>query len=221
MSNDDSFITEVTEAVQRDRLFGLMRRYGWIAVLLVVVVVGGAAWNEYRKGQTRTQAQAAGDALLTALDENDPADRVAALQSVQVSGPAGAVAALLTASELQAEGEDASARATLERIAVDPSMPPDYRDLAAIKALMLPDPDRSEADRRTALEALAAPGSTYRLLALEQIALSDVASGDTEAALVRLASIVEDAGVTQAQRDRAQGLIVALGGTVDADAATR
>ena len=45
MSNPDSFIREVTEEVRRDRLYGYVRRYGWIAALLVLLVVGGAAWN--------------------------------------------------------------------------------------------------------------------------------------------------------------------------------
>lgn len=45
MSDTDSFIEEVTEEVRRDRLFGLMRRYGWIAVLAVLLLVGGTAYR--------------------------------------------------------------------------------------------------------------------------------------------------------------------------------
>ena len=56
MSETDSFIEEVTEEVRRDRLFALFRRYGWIVLVLIVLVVGGAAWNEYRKAQDRAAA---------------------------------------------------------------------------------------------------------------------------------------------------------------------
>ena len=56
MSDTDSFIDEVTEEVRRDRLFGLMKRYGWIAALAVLLIVGGAAWNEWRKAQDRAAA---------------------------------------------------------------------------------------------------------------------------------------------------------------------
>ena len=49
MSNPESFIDEVNEELKRDRLFALMRKYAWIAVLAVVLIVGGAAWNEWRK----------------------------------------------------------------------------------------------------------------------------------------------------------------------------
>ena len=37
-NQNDRFIDEVTEDLRRDRLFLMMRRYGWIAVLLVFVL---------------------------------------------------------------------------------------------------------------------------------------------------------------------------------------
>ena len=58
MSDTDSFIDEVTEEVRRDRMFNLLRRYGWIAVVAVLLLVGGAAWNEWRLSQQRTQSEA-------------------------------------------------------------------------------------------------------------------------------------------------------------------
>ena len=36
MSETDSFIDEVNEEVRRDRLYGALRRYGWIAILAVL-----------------------------------------------------------------------------------------------------------------------------------------------------------------------------------------
>ena len=83
MSETDSFIDEVTEEVRRDRLFGLMRRYGWIAVLVVLLVVGGAAYREYSRASQQAAAQALGDALLAALDNPDIAARSTALGQVQ------------------------------------------------------------------------------------------------------------------------------------------
>ena len=35
-NQNDRFIDEVTEDLRRDRLFQMMRRYGWIAVLLIL-----------------------------------------------------------------------------------------------------------------------------------------------------------------------------------------
>ena len=84
MANEDSFINEVTEEVRRDRLFALMRRYGWIAVLLVVIIVGGASWNEWRKASQQAAAEDKGDALIAALQAETPEAR-AAYQSALVA----------------------------------------------------------------------------------------------------------------------------------------
>ena len=51
MSQNESFIDEVSEELRRDRLFALFRRWAWLGILIVVVAVGGAAWNEWRKAR--------------------------------------------------------------------------------------------------------------------------------------------------------------------------
>ena len=48
VSNPDSFIDEVTEEVRRDKLFAFFRRYGWIGVVLALLIVGGAAYSEWQ-----------------------------------------------------------------------------------------------------------------------------------------------------------------------------
>ncbi|WP_377506562.1 hypothetical protein [Octadecabacter sp. R77987] len=215
MSNNESFIDEVTEEVRRDQLFMYLRRYGWIAVACVLVLVGGAAFNEYRKASEAATAQALGDAVFAALENDDAADRATALAAIDVAGPAGAVAGLLEAAALQETGDVAGAAAQLDAIATDPEVAPIYRDLASLKSLML-QADTMDADtRRAALDALAVPGAPFRLLALEQIAFTHVAAGDNAAAIETLNAVLEDAEITRGLRDRAQSLIVALGGDLD------
>ena len=79
MSDTDSFIDEVTEEVRRDRMFLMLRRYGWIGALAVVAIVGGAAYNEYSKSQATAQSQKLGDDIIAALAENDAEGRASAL----------------------------------------------------------------------------------------------------------------------------------------------
>ena len=67
MSETDSFIQEVSEEVRKDRLFALMRKYGWIAVLVVLLVVSGTAYREYSITTDALEAQKTGDAILAAL----------------------------------------------------------------------------------------------------------------------------------------------------------
>lgn len=209
MSETDSFINEVTEEVRRDQLYGYLRRYGWIAVVLVLVLVGGAGWNEYRKSQQAASAEARGDALLAALEANDPQERSAALAAVTVDGPAAAVSGLIHAASQQDAGDIAGAFETLNALAVNPDVPADYRDLAALKAAMLDTGDT--ATRRQTLDALAQPGGTFYLLALEQLAYLDLAADDQAGAIAKMTQIIEDAGVSRGLRERAQTLMVALG----------
>jgi hypothetical protein len=209
LSNTDSFIEEVTEDVRRDKLFGYMRRYGWIAVALVLLVVGGAAWREYSAAQTRAAAEATGDALLDALNQDDMAARAEAIAQIGTDGPAVAVTALLTAATQQEAGQLDAARATLAELAINQEVPAMYRDLAGFKSAMLPSDD--PAVRMLALEQLAQPGQPFRLMALEQIAYVKLNDGDRDAAVATLQSIVEDAAVSRGLRERAQTLMVALG----------
>lgn len=209
VSDTDSFINEVTEEVRREKLFGYLRRYGWIGVAGVLLLVGGAAFNEYSNAQARNAAQATGDALLAALSENDPAVRAQALEAVPADGSAAAVTLLLrAATQLEAGAVDA-ARATLNALAVDPDAPQMYRDLAAFKAAILPSDD--VAARKSTLEALAAPGMPFSLLAQEQLAYLALTEGDRDAAVAQLRRIEEDASVTRSLRERVQTLMVALG----------
>lgn len=214
MSDTDSFIEEVSEEVRRDRLYGYMRKYGWIAVLAILALVGGAAYNEYSKAQARAKAQTAGDAILAALEADEPAARVAALEAVRgqdITQGAKAVVSLMQAAEQGAADDAAGSQAALEKIAVDGSLPEIYRQIASFKAASQSDGSLSVEDRRIRLEALSAPGTSLRLLATEQLALIDIETADTEAALEKLQGIVVDAEVTAGLRQRATQLIIALG----------
>ncbi len=215
MSDSDSFINEVTEEVRRDQLYGYLRRYGWIAVVLIIVLVGGAAWNEYNKAQATAKAQAAGDALLSALAQNDPEFRMAALAEVEAEGAAVAVTALLTAAGQQEAGDIPAAMDTLGALAVNGDVPAIYNELAAFKAAML-DPD--PANRRVSLEAMAQPGLPFALLAQEQLAHADLAAGNPDGAIARLTAIMQDAAVTRGLLVRAQTLMVSLGAELPNDA---
>ncbi|MEQ8340723.1 MAG: tetratricopeptide repeat protein [Marinovum algicola] len=217
MSQTDSFIEEVTEEVRRDRLFLLLKRYGWIGVLLVLLIVGGAAWREYSRAQEQAEAEALGDSMLAALETEEPEARIAALGEVAPGSAGGtALLALLTAAEQASAEQEAAAAETLAAIAANGEVPQIYRDIAAFRMLLLQSDSREASERRTSFEALARAGSPLRLLAEEQIALIEVETGDTEAAIARFQSILADAEVTAGLRQRVSQVIVALGGELDA-----
>ncbi|MDQ2089188.1 tetratricopeptide repeat protein [Marimonas arenosa] len=217
MSETDSFIEEVTEEVRRDRLFALMKRYGWIAVLAILLLVGGAAINEWRKAQARAEAEATGDAMIAALRSDDAGERAAALAALSPeSQGARALAALLAAGEQVEAGQTEQAAATFESVAGNADLPLIYRQVASYKRLAILGDTLSFDERRAGYEALVGPGSQLRLLAEEQLALIDIETGDTASAAGRLQAIASDAAVTAGLRQRATQLMVALGETPEA-----
>ncbi len=211
MSNPDSFIDEVTEAVRRDRLFALMRRYGWIAVVLVLLTVGGTAWTEWSKAQERARAEAFGDAVLSAFDGADPTAHREALSAVPATGGQTAILNLLLASDPR--DDRAASIAALEKIIADNTAPQVYRDLATLKRVILTGADQPLAERRTALDGIAAPGRAFRTLAQEQLAYLLVEEGRTEDAITALKALAQDQEAPEGLRQRVTDMIVALGGS--------
>lgn len=211
MSDSDSFIEEVTEEVRRDRLFGYMRRYGWIAILAILILVGGAAWNEWRKAQARDAAQAFGDSMRAALSKPDQAARAEALAGIDAPDPqAAAVVDLLVASQT-AGGDPEAAAAQLLDIADRDATAEVYRQIAALKAVTLPNSGLSPETRRQHLTRLASGRGLVRLLAEEQLALIELETGNRGAAIEGLTAVAADAEATAGLRRRATQVIVALG----------
>ncbi len=215
LSETDSFIEEVTEEVRRDKLYALFRKYGWIAGLLVVLVVGGAAYNEWRKATERANAEALGDAVLKAVESPDAAARASALSAIAPKKPDAKVFLELFEAAARAEADDLpAALALLDQVASNPEAPETYRQLAVLKAVILRGSDQDRDDRMAALELLATPGRPFRVVALEQIALVHYEFGNNDEAIGVLRTILEEPAATQGLLQRAQQLIVALGGTI-------
>ena len=91
---------------------------------------------------------------------------------------AGAMIAMLQAAELSSDREGAAAAAKLEAAALNSDLDNMYRDILNFKRLTTPESSLENNERRMGFEQLATPGNPLRLLAEEQLALLDLASGD-------------------------------------------
>ncbi|MFQ5438882.1 MAG: hypothetical protein ACE5DK_08640 [Paracoccaceae bacterium] len=221
MSEAESFIEEVSEEVRRDKLFALMRKYGWIAILLVVLVVGGAAVNEWRKARAKAAAEALGDAVLAATEIEDATQRAAAIGAILPTDAAQRdFLALFEAASLTEAEDREGALAILDELAKSGETPVFFRDLARMKAVILRGADLDLDERLAILDDLATPGNPLRVVALEQKALAYYDSGNNDKAINVLKSILEEPDATQGLLQRAQQLIVALGGTLPETGAT-
>jgi hypothetical protein len=212
MSSSDSFIDEVTEELRRDRLFGLFRRYGWILILLILGIVGGAAWNEWQKARSTASAQAFGDGVVAALEQDDPAARQAALGTMPATPEQAVVLRMIAAAEAEQAGETAAALSALAAIEADPAVGESYRQLAALKRVIVAGADMPANERAQILDGLSQPGRAFRPLALEQLALLRLDQGEPAAAVDILQDLLDEPDVTAGLRQRATQLIVALGG---------
>jgi hypothetical protein len=211
VSNPDSFIEEVTEEVRRDKLFAIFRKYGWIAIVIVLALVGGTAWTEWSKSRAEARAQAFGDALIDALDQGTPAERRDALAAIPTDGAQTALLKLIMASD--PDEDPAATLAALDAVAADATLPAVYRDLAALRRVLVGGTDVPLADRRTALQAIAAPGRPYRTLAEELLAYLLVEEGKTDEAIAAMTTLMQDQEASTALRGRLGQMITALGGT--------
>lgn len=209
MSDTESFIEEVTEEVRRDKLFLALRKYGWIGVVAVATLVGGAAYNEYATAKNRAAAEASGDAILAILQTEDADARLSELNAIAVTEDNLAVLGLLKGTEAQNAGDLEAAKAALDTV-ITGDVDQIYRDIATFKKALL---ETEPAAKQAAFETLLVPGNALRLLAEEQVALLEAQNGDVETAISRLNGVLEDADSTAGLRRRVGQLIVALGGT--------
>jgi len=211
LSENDSFIEEVSDEVRRDKLFGFFKKYLWVFIAIVIFIVGGAAVNEYLKARKETEAQAVGEALLAAQATDD----AGAFADIAANGGTTAILARLDqAAVLAFEGQAGAAATILDEIASDGDVLPLYRDLALLKSVMVNGENMSAADLDSAFAGLTSDGAPFRLLAIEQRAIVNLRKGDTAAALSDLGEILLDASATQDLRTRAQELTISLGGEI-------
>ncbi|MDM7930407.1 hypothetical protein [Tabrizicola sp.] len=212
MSNPDSFIEEVTEEVRRDRLFGLFRKYGWIGGVVVVALVGGAAWSEWSKSRAEARAQGFGDAIIDALDTGTPEERRAALSAITADGEQTALLQLILASD--PDEDRAATLAALDSVAGDSRLPVSYRDLAVLRRVLVGGAEMPIADRRAALQPVAAAGRPYRTLAEEQLAYLLVEEGKTDEAISAMIRVIQDQESSGQLRARLGQMVTALGGSL-------
>ncbi|MDO5630871.1 MAG: tetratricopeptide repeat protein [Paracoccus sp. (in: a-proteobacteria)] len=210
-NQNDSFIDEVTEELRRDRMYATFRRYGWIGIAAILLVVGGAAWFEYQKSREQANAQAFGDAVLAA---EQAADQPAALAQVDTAGsPRRAALTGLLAAGAQADaGQDTAAAAQLEQVATalgqnDAAL----RDLARLKLVLVQGEAMDPATRDALLADLARPGAPFELLALEQQAVALIGAGRIDDAAVLIGQIQQRDGLSETLRRRLSETMIALG----------
>ena len=211
MSNNESFIQEVSEEVRRDRLYRILKKWGWIGIAVIVALVGGASFNEWNKDSKMNSARNLGDRVLSAVGNKDSIE----LKDIETSNLSQDIFIknLLSAILLSDNKLDASKKA-LEEIRDLPGITKTYRELNAFKLglLVLKEDNLTGDERFSVFEGLVEPGSPFRLLAKEQQALLLIEQGKLELAIKALSEISVDSETTASLKRRVTQLRISLGG---------
>ena len=212
MSDTDSFLQEVSEELRRDKLYRNIRKYGWVAILLVIVIVGAATYREYQKSLAETEAELFGTSIIDALNEKNEADRILKLQKINPPGEnAKAIVAMLLSAEATGNESATFKMSTLSNVTESLSIDNQYRDLLNFKILLGSSEIMGLDERMKSFEGLSKPGNPFRLLAEEQMALIELELGNNDNAIEIISQILLDAELTAGLRNRAAQMLIALG----------
>ena len=210
MSNNESFMQEVSEEVRKDRFYRILKKWGWVGIALIVALVGGASFNEWNKDSKINSARNLGDRVLAAIASKDVID----LKEIEIKNVSQDIFIKnLMSVILFSDDKLDAAKKALEEIGGIPGITKTYKDLNAFKLglLLLKSDNLIGEERFGVFEALVEPGSPFRSLAKEQQALILIEQGKIELAIKTLVEITDDSETTDTLRRRVTQLRISLG----------
>lgn len=204
----DAFIREVDEDLRQKQLSNIWKKYGKFviasAIAIVLVVAGRGIYGYVVESRYNEQANAFGEALMLSGDEQSNA--LEAIISSDVDGYE--IVAAFKKAELALVNDDRDgAIATLDQFIANSSVPDLYKNMANIQATLI-EMDTASVDKIRGRLALIMDGeSTFRFLATELLALSEIRNGDATAAKTRLEALVGDVETPASVKNRAEQYI--------------
>lgn len=218
VDSNDSFLREIKEELDRERLANFWKRYGTLiigaAATVIVAVAGFQIWTSME----RRAAQEAGAAYEQALDDvfdkklDQASEKFAAIAK---SGPAGygLLAGLQYAATLMEQGKTAEAVAEFEKVSKRDGGDPLIRSFARLQAasLRIGDADFNEMQNR--LEPLIKEDEPWRFNALELLGIAAAKAGKVEDAKAAFEKIVAEPRTPPAIRQRANLRMLQIAGS--------
>ena len=165
MSLNDSFIKEVSEEVRRDKLFKYIKKYSWLGIVSILIIVLFVAYNEWKKNNEKINYQLNGDELTLVLNKfSDDQNFNDYVTYIERNKP-GQILAILNPLFLNKENNIKTKLQYLNNIENDESSPQVLRDLALFYQFHLG--DKTYDEKFQILNKLSGPDRPFRLLAIE------------------------------------------------------
>lgn len=212
---------EVEEELREERMHEFLKKYGGLLFAACLLVVGAVAgWKAWGWYQERRDMNAATSYLAAASRTEaagvagpNRAAAIAAFQTAAANAPDGyRVLARLREAALRADSGDLQGASALwDQVAADSSADPLLRDLASLTWCLWHADKGDPALLEGRLKPLAAPGNTWRSLAMEQLALLELRQGHLDKARTQLKTLAEDTTAPNGVRGRASALLARVG----------
>lgn len=208
---------EVEEDVRREQALKLWRAYGKYAIVAVVAVVlgigGKVGWEKYQR-QKSVAESARFDSAIALLDKGNAEAAATAFANLAKDAGEGyaALARLREAQALIAAGKHDEAVAALDAIAADEALDRGIRDLAALIAALdvMDTAPADEVERR--LAPIATGDSVWRVNARELQGLAALRRGERDKAREIFSALGEEVDAPPALRRRVAEYLAILGG---------
>ncbi len=217
---------EVEDDLRAERTRSLLMRYGAVlAGVAVLAVAGVAGWQGWRWYQSRDALTVAGAYMAAsqqagvpgaAVPAAGPAQQAALAQFAKLTrrGNEGyRTLARLREAALRADSGDLPAALNIwNQLANDGDVDAPLRDLATLLWVQRQVDHGDAPALRARLAGLTAPDNIWHPLALEDLALIQLRTGETGPARATLRQLAADATAPQGVRSRAGNLLAGLGG---------
>ena len=215
-ADNESFYREVDEELRKAQMTGIWRRYGWLivgGVVLLLAAIGGFIYWQYRQEVRQGEYGERLTGLFADIEANRTAGVPAKLEAIAAEGgPGYRAAALLTKADVAIQnGRDAEAVAAFKAVAGDEEIARPYRDLALIRQTALEFDTLAPGVVVERLTPFAVAGNPWFGSAGEMVALSHLKQNQPRLAAPIFAAMAKDEGVPPSIRSRAVQMAGALG----------
>ena len=200
MSENESFIDEVTEEVRRDKLYLFLKKYGWIGGLAVLLIVLSSVIVEIQSTARIAEAEKNGDFLADILQKIEKGEEIDFDRSTEFFEEGSLVSLLIETMLAEKSFDYEGAKVAYTAILDNEKIPSSFKDFAKFKLLLLlkNDPQRAE----QLLDELITPNNSFRILALEQKVFKNIRENKWQDAQTNLDLLKSDPSTTQAFQSR-------------------
>ena len=215
--NNDAFFREVDDQLRAEQMATFWKRYGRIAIVVVVLALaafgGYLWWQNHRAHQAGLDSEALSGVLADlGTPARRPAPRPSWTRSRSRRAQGYAATARLTNAALALEaGDDKGAAAQFKAIAADTSVPQPFRDLALVRQTAIEFDTLPPAQVIARLQPLAVAGNPWFGSAGEMVAVAHLKLNQPKQAGPLFAAIARDVQAPETLRSRASRMAGVLG----------